>query len=397
MDSMSRHRRGAIRTDDLRRVALVGTGHGHQLAPGHGHVWCMNDLGVYRYCTMLWDLHDFTWTEQQNYEHYAHMQDEISEEERWNRVNGRKERFKRIAEFCQKSGVALMSVKKYRNVRPGLNGADEPFDIPSSFGFPLQKVIKHFEKKYGQGYDYLTSALSQCLAYAIYRGFQAIDMFGINVEMGTEWVYQRDAVSFWMGIALGEGIKVTSSGSPRRPLRIVDKRIYGFGVKQKEVGVEMIVADVRRPNTYIKVWDESAEGIRLYNSSKERKEPGPHVKLWKTTKKGVFIKAEGPPKRLPEGEKRLPSDDITIEITEAPSTYRFSKEEGEAYRQAAMDVENEQLEEDQQGNSGRNEAMVHGGGEGDAGQHEKEREGEESVRGADTGDKSGTASFEAGP
>jgi len=325
LDTMAQHRRGAVMGGNLKRVALVGTGHGHQLAPGYGHVWCMNDLGIYRYCTMLWDLHDFTWTDQQNYDNYAHMSEEISEDERWKRAKGRRMRFDNITKFCIETNVPLMSVKKYQN-------------IPSSFAFPLEKIIDHFHRKYGQGADYLTSALSQCLAYAIYRDFTQIDLFGINVEMGTEWVYQRDAVSFWVGLALGEGRRVTCSGSARRPLRIIDKRIYGFGVKQKDAGVEMIVADIRRPNTYIAVWDESDEGIARYHEAKKKKEPGPHVKLWKTDKKMCFVKADGPPGELPAGAKRVPQDEATIEIKEAEATYRFSPEEGEAMRQTAVDV-----------------------------------------------------------
>lgn len=332
-------------------MAMVGTGHGHQLAPGIGHVWCMNDLGIYRYCTMLWDMHDFTWTDQQNYDNYAHMKDEISDEERWKRVKLRRRRFDSITKFTKETGVPLMSVKGY--------------GYPNSYQYPLKRVIDHFDRKYGTGADYLTSALSQCIAYAIYRGFKAIDMFGINVEMGTEWVFQRDAVSFWLGIALGEGIRVTNSGTSRRPLKIIDQKIYGFGVMQKERGVPMIVQDVRKPNVYIKVWDESEEGIKRYNRAKEKKEAGPHVKLWATDKKGCFVKADGDPQQLLPGDRRLPQDEATIEIKEAEASYRFSPEEGEAYKQAYVDVAatGRMLEEGEVQDAARDE----GGQTGEAG------------------------------
>ncbi|GAF93271.1 unnamed protein product, partial [marine sediment metagenome] len=86
-----------------------------------------------------------------------------------------------------------------------------------------------------------------------------IDLFGINVEMGTEWIYQRDCVSYWMGRAHGMDVRLTCSGSTRRPMRIIDKKIYGFDRVQKDCGKEKVVkmaGPIPRP---MKVWDESGE------------------------------------------------------------------------------------------------------------------------------------------
>jgi len=229
-------------------LAIVGTGHGHQLAPTTGEVWVLNDLGIYRPgTTMLWDMHNFEWTLEENYENYSHIQEDLTEKQRWERTHNRDARFRRIEKFCNESGCALMSIKKYDHV-------------PSSIEYPLDEVVEYFKGCR----EFLNSALSQSIAYALFTKWKSINLFGINVEMGTEWIYQRDCVSYWIGRGHGMGVRITVSGSPRRPMRIIDRKIYGYGADklQKKCGVRKIVHTVgpspatRRP---IQVWDESEE------------------------------------------------------------------------------------------------------------------------------------------
>ena len=226
----------------VKHVSIVGTGHGHQLAPREGEVWVLNDLGCHIYCTMMWDVHNFNWTLEENFENYSHIQEDLTEEERWTRTHNRADRFRRIENFCNKHGVALMSTHKYDHV-------------PTSIAYPLDEVIDTFKGCR----EFLNSALSHAISYALLRKYNSIDLFGINVEMGTEWIYQRDCVSYWMGRAHGMGVRLTCSGSTRRPMRIIDKKIYGFDRIQKDCGVEKVVkmaGPVPRP---MKVWDESGE------------------------------------------------------------------------------------------------------------------------------------------
>jgi len=233
-------------------LAIVGTGHGHQLAPTTGEVWVLNDLGIYRPgTTMLWDMHNFEWTLQENYENYSHIQEDLTEEERWQRTYNRDARFRRIEKFCNQSGCALMSIKKYAHV-------------PSSIEYPLQGIIDFFPGCR----EFLNSALSQAISYALYTKWKSVNLFGINVEMGTEWIYQRDCVSYWIGRAHGMGVRMTISGSPRRPMRIMDRKIYGYGeeVLQKDFGVKKtVLAQMPGPPNMaprripVIVWDESEE------------------------------------------------------------------------------------------------------------------------------------------
>ncbi len=200
-----------------KRVAIVGIGTGHEIAPMKGEVWVMNDLGTYRYCSMMWDLHDFEWTDEESWAQLKELHKEaLTDEDILDRVDKRKDRFKRIGDFCNKSGIPLMSVRRYDGTGPmGLN-------VPSSMEFPLARVIEEL------GTDFLNCSMSFAFAMALVDEYTHVDLFGINVETGTEWVYQRDCVSYWIGRMEGAGIAVTINGSRWRPKTILDSQVYGF-------------------------------------------------------------------------------------------------------------------------------------------------------------------------
>ena len=245
---MSNKRKIKKRVKKRKSLAIVGTGHGHQLAPTSGEVWVLNDLGIYRPgTTMLWDMHNFEWTLEENYENYSHIQEDLTDEQRWERTRNRDARFRRIEQFCNQSGCKLMSIKTYAHV-------------PTSIKYPLEEIIEYFKGCR----EFLNSALSQAIAYGLYLKWKSIDLYGINVEMGTEWIYQRDCVSYWVGRGHGMGARITISGSPRRPMRIIDRKIYGYGAErlQKKVGVKKIVQAVGPTPAHrraVQVWDESGE------------------------------------------------------------------------------------------------------------------------------------------
>ena len=45
-------------------------------------------------------------------------------------------------------------------------------------------------------------------ALAIYEGFDEISFYGINQSLQTEYEKQLPCTDFWVGIALGKGIRV---------------------------------------------------------------------------------------------------------------------------------------------------------------------------------------------
>jgi hypothetical protein len=53
-------------------------------------------------------------------------------------------------------------------------------------------------------------------------GYENIELYGVEMETDTEYRYQRDGVTFWLGVALGKGCKVTAHCS------IFDMPLYGY-------------------------------------------------------------------------------------------------------------------------------------------------------------------------
>jgi hypothetical protein len=71
--------------------------------------------------------------------------------------------------------------------------------------FPIQEAI------YLASGCYFTSTISYIIAYAILEKVDRIRLYGFEVWSGadrTEYSYQRQAVEFWLGLAIGKGIKV---------------------------------------------------------------------------------------------------------------------------------------------------------------------------------------------
>jgi hypothetical protein len=76
----------------------------------------------------------------------------------------------------------------------------EHHNIVNSEAYPLYDVIS-------VGMDYFMGTPCYMLAQAIMEGYTHIRVFGFD-QMDYEHVLQRACWSFWMGIAIGRGIKV---------------------------------------------------------------------------------------------------------------------------------------------------------------------------------------------
>lgn len=88
-------------------------------------------------------------------------------------------------------------------------------DVPKSVRYPLDEVVAtliprftwHGKKRDGK--SYFTSTFCYALALGIYLAqYKTIEVHGVEMETDTEYRYQRDGVTFWMGVALGRGIRI---------------------------------------------------------------------------------------------------------------------------------------------------------------------------------------------
>ena len=75
-------------------------------------------------------------------------------------------------------------------------------DIPASVRYPIEAAITL------AGRDYFTSSISYMIALAMIEGFEEIHLYGINLAIGDEYAYEKPNAEWWIGMALGRGIRV---------------------------------------------------------------------------------------------------------------------------------------------------------------------------------------------
>ncbi len=103
-------------------------------------------------------------------------------------------------------------------------------DIPACVRYPFEDLCADLLGKWAwkwpenkRGKAFFTSTLSFAVALAVYRKFDRILLYGIDLESNTEYTYQRDCLTFWTGLALGRGIEVVQYCGRQ----IYDVPVYG--------------------------------------------------------------------------------------------------------------------------------------------------------------------------
>lgn len=178
----------------IKKVIIIGKGEGKELAPLDSKIdeftetWGVNDLVVSRDIKRSFEIHN-----------QIYMEDEPT------RLT-----FERIAEL----GIPVMMEDHY------------PI-IPTSVKYPLQEIIKTF------GVDFFTNSIDYMIALAIYIDAKEIDLYGVNMVLGSEYMFERPGVNFWCGLAIGRGIKVNIFGIKSTIMRCQSGQLYGYMVPQK--------------------------------------------------------------------------------------------------------------------------------------------------------------------
>lgn len=93
---------------------------------------------------------------------------------------------------------------------------DQYADVPKSIRFPLEEIVSTFK------IQYFTSSVAYAIALACFLGYKRIELYGVEMETNTEYVYQRDGVTLWIGVALGRGIEVDAH------IAMFDQPLYGY-------------------------------------------------------------------------------------------------------------------------------------------------------------------------
>lgn len=97
--------------------------------------------------------------------------------------------------------------------------------------YPLKEIVKEFKVAY------FTSTIAYAIALAITKKPETINLFGINLSYlnKPEYFEQKPCVDFWVGMAMGRGIKVNIHGKLSEVRRAFKGIVYGYDLDQAEV------------------------------------------------------------------------------------------------------------------------------------------------------------------
>jgi hypothetical protein len=79
-------------------------------------------------------------------------------------------------------------------------------DMPMSLPFPKDELCKHFGWEIDGNpvpFKYFSCQPAWMLAFAIYEGFEEIEMYGVNMATDSEFGSQRPSCEYWLGVIYG--------------------------------------------------------------------------------------------------------------------------------------------------------------------------------------------------
>ncbi len=176
----------------MKEVHIIAKGSGADEAPEGGETWGVNDIILRRdQLSMCFHMHDMDWIKRKE----------------WHAL-------KLIIEKAERNKTPIMTHKCYDW-------------IPTSVEYPLDDVVKKFKA------CYFGSSIDLMFAYAMYKEYEIINLYGVNMVLGNEYAQQKPSLEFWIGMAMGLGYKVNViAGRHSVILKTYDKKIYGYGTPQ---------------------------------------------------------------------------------------------------------------------------------------------------------------------
>jgi hypothetical protein len=224
--------------DPNKKVAIVGTSHSWKLAPFDDEsfeIWGVNNGFLNtekKRCTRWFDIHFFE-----------------KRGDKWFRRWDPNFRGKTVNDY----------VEDLKKIPCPVYMQQEWPEIPNSKRFPIEDVIGRFG-------TYITNSISMQIAYAIHLGFGEIQLFGVDMSAGTEWEYQRPNCEYFIGMAVGMGIKVFVPGESDL---VKTMFLYAYGEKEKSAWVKK--TDILKKKFNIKINRTSQEIMELEAQLNEKK------------------------------------------------------------------------------------------------------------------------------
>ncbi len=173
-----------------KEVIILGTSPSSDECPTYGNIWGVNGAYKFRPCSKVFIT---------DKNHKVNGQPVFNVEE------------------MNILGVPVVS----RNHVDGLNCETYPYD----------EIVKQFNT------EYFTNSICYVIAYALYKGFTKISLYGCEHLSPREYVQQKAGVEFWLGIAKGMGVWVKDYGHGTL-FRVWDGVPYGFTQKEHKVELD---------------------------------------------------------------------------------------------------------------------------------------------------------------
>ena len=126
------------------------------------------------------------------------------------------------------SGVTDLQevIKKINDMKVPFVAPYKYQEIPLSQAFPIKECVKQF------GLPYFTNTIYYMIAYALLSGAKEIELYGVNQAGSHEYAEEKGGVEFWLGIAIGMGVKLTINGKQSQLLKYKGRYgndiLYGY-------------------------------------------------------------------------------------------------------------------------------------------------------------------------
>lgn len=173
----------------MKEVYIIGKGLGWQDAPEEGDLWGIADLIVRRPITMVWEMH--------------HL-----DEARMTHISA--------VRYASAMNIPVMTLSKYDF-------------LPTAIEYPIDEVKAKFMTPYTDHDDYFASSVAYMIAYALYKGYKVIHLYGVCLNRFFYESYRtRSGVEFWIGLAIGRGVKVNICSPYSEVMTTWDGRMYGY-------------------------------------------------------------------------------------------------------------------------------------------------------------------------
>lgn len=83
-------------------------------------------------------------------------------------------------------------------------------DLPRSIKFPREELKAKYKSIIPKSdHFYMTNSITWMVLLAVDSNkYDTIELYGIHLECDQEWTFERPCLEFWMGYAMGRGIKI---------------------------------------------------------------------------------------------------------------------------------------------------------------------------------------------